>query len=73
MQTYQIFIWALKASMLPDVEASTMADDPLEATFAVMRAYGLTWAYFAWVHLNEYDGVGVAEYSEFACPEQEVC
>lgn len=70
---YEVYIWESKDSLLPEIEERVVADDPLEATFAVMRRYHLPWAYFAWVFEGQYDGIGIAEYSEFALPDREVC
>lgn len=70
---YEVYLWESKDSLLPEIMARVAADDPLEATFAVMRQHSLPWAYFAWVFQGQYDGVGVAEYSEFVLPDREVC
>ena len=70
---YTVFIWKSANAELPDLEVATEADDPLEATFAVMRAFGVRWAYFAWVFRGKNDLISVAKYHEFECPTREVC
>jgi hypothetical protein len=67
---YEVWLWLTAHADDPDVRATQEADDPLEATFAVMRARTIPFAFCAQAFLN---GQWVAGYSEFSLPDREVC
>jgi hypothetical protein len=69
---YTVNIWKRASSQAPELDATIEADDPLEATFALMRRSGLRFAYYAWV-TRETDGATIADYTELECPDREVC
>lgn len=68
---YTVNIWKSANSLGPDLAAEIEADDPLEATFMLMRRSRLAFAFCALV-LGEDDGRS-EEYTDIACPDREVC
>lgn len=67
---YDVWVWLYQGSDDPEIMVQQEADDPLEATFTVMRQRGVRSAYAASVFL---DDQWVAGYSVFECPDREVC
>lgn len=67
---YEVWLWLTARSDDPEVMAAQEANDPLEATFAVMRTCEIPSVFCAHVFLH---GQWVDGYSEFVLPDREVC